>query len=48
MNKENKKGKEKIHIVKFINNIIESKIATILFLFLINHLTHVHSMVRIN
>lgn len=35
MNKENKKGKEKIHIVKFINNIIESKIATILFLFIV-------------
>ena len=35
MNKENKKGKEKINIVKFINNIIESKIATILFLFIV-------------
>lgn len=35
MNKENKKGKEKIHIVIFINNIIESKIATILFLFIV-------------
>lgn len=35
MNKENKSEKEKIHIVKLINNIIESKIATILFLFIV-------------
>lgn len=35
MDKKRKKGKEKVNIVKLINNIIESKIATILFLFIV-------------
>ena len=35
MYKKRKKGKEKVNIVKLINNIIESKIATILFLFIV-------------
>ena len=35
MDKKRKKGKEKINIVKLVNNIIESKIATILFLFIV-------------
>ena len=35
MDKKRKKGKEKVNIVNLINNIIESKIATILFLFIV-------------